>query len=263
VNQVLEGDHRIFVNYDPDDGYYLLRLGELADNNSGTSAYNMTPVSAIYGCKLQSKCMKEPEARNPGANHDAHWMQTIHEQGRQSLQKTIEATGGYYDQKAKEHPDFKIGDIVIHNAKNICTKCPSNKLEAKLFGPFGILEQRGDLTYKLELLERWEMNTVFHVSLLEHYRISIRLDREQPPMEREPSTGDLAWLVAKTFETEIISHDRRVCGRTRTFEELRYFVMLRACGEDENMWEPPEQLELAQEFVEDFHRENPDMPRLG
>jgi len=35
------------------------------------------------------------------------------------------------------------------------------------------------------------------------------------------------------------------------------------CSEDENTWEPPEHLEQAQKLVEDFHRENPDMPRLG
>jgi len=33
--------------------------------------------------------------------------------------------------------------------------------------------------------------------------------------------------------------------------------------EDENTWEPPEQLEQAPELGEDFDRENPDMPRLG
>jgi len=32
------------------------------------------------------------------------------------------------------------------------------------------------------------------------------------------------------------------------------------CSEDENTWEPPENLEYAQEMVEEFHRENPEMP---
>jgi len=33
--------------------------------------------------------------------------------------------------------------------------------------------------------------------------------------------------------------------------------------EDENTWEPPEHLEHAKELGEEFHRENPDMPKLG
>jgi len=67
----------------------------------------------------------------------------------------------------------------------------------------------------------------------------------------------------KVIQSEIISYDQRVCGRTRTFEELRYFVKWRGCSEDENTWEPPEYLERAQELVKDFHREHSDMPRLG
>ena len=223
----------------------------------------MTPFFANYGYHPQTEWLKEREARNPGANLYAHWMQTIHQQARQSLEKTRETMGRYYDRKAKQQPDFKIGDMVMLNAKNIRTKRPSKKLAPKLYGPFKILEQRGELAYKLELSERWKIHPVFHVSLLEPYRTSIRPAREQPPMEPEEIDGDLEWEVEKIIKSEIISYDRRVRGRTRTFEELRYFVKWRACSEDENTWEPPEYLERAQELIDDFHRENPDMPRLG
>ena len=46
-------------------------------------------------------------------------------------------------------------------------------------------------------------------------------------------------------------------------QEIRYFVECAGCSEDENTWEPPESLENAQEMVEEFHRENPEMPKLG
>jgi len=149
------------------------------------------------------------------------------------------------------------------NAKNIRTKRPSKKLAPKLYGPFKILEQRGELPYKLELSERWKIHPVFHVTLLETYRTSIRPAREQPPMEPEEIDGDLEWEVEKIIKSEIISYDRRVRGRTRTFEELCYFVKWRGCSQDGNTWEPPEHLEQAQELVDEFHRQNPDMPRLG
>lgn len=72
-------------------------------------------------------------------------MQAIHQQARQSLEKTREAMGRYYDQKAKQQPDFKVGDLVILNAKNIRTKRPSKKLALKLYGSFKILEQHREL----------------------------------------------------------------------------------------------------------------------
>jgi len=112
-------------------------------------------------------------------------MQTIHQQARQSLERTREAMGRYYDRKAKQQPDFKVGDLVMLNAKNIRTKRPSMKLAPKLYGPFKILEQRGELAYKLEISDRWKIHPVFHVPLREPYRTSTRLAREQPPMTPE------------------------------------------------------------------------------
>jgi len=43
-------------------------------------------------------------------------------------------------------------------------------------------------------------------------------------------------------------------------KELRYFAKLKGCAEDENTWEPDEGRKNAQEEVEGFHREHPEMP---
>ena len=59
--------------------------------------------------------------------------------------------GRYYDRKAKQQPDFKVGDLVMLNAKNMRKKRPSKKLAPKLYGPFKILEQSGEHAYKLEI----------------------------------------------------------------------------------------------------------------
>ena len=82
-------------------------------------------------------------------------------------------------------------------------------------------------------------------------------------MEPEEIDGDLQWEVEKIVKSEKISYERRVRGRPRTFEEIRYFVKWKGCSEDENTWEPPEHLENARELVKDFHRGNPEMPSLG
>jgi len=82
-------------------------------------------------------------------------------------------------------------------------------------------------------------------------------------MTPEEIDGDLEWEQEKIVKREIISYERRVCGNTRTFEELQYFVKWKVCLENENSWEPPEHLEHAKELVEEFHRENADMSHLG
>jgi len=43
-------------------------------------------------------------------------------------------------------------------------------------------------------------------------------------------------------------------------KELRYFVKLKDCAEDENTWEPREGMNNEQEEVERFHREGLGMP---
>ena len=126
-----------------------------------------------------------------------HWMKMINQKARQFLEKTREAIGRYYNQHAKQQLDFRVGDLVMLNAKNIRTKRPSPKLAPRFYGPFKILEQRGNLVNNLEISDRWKIHPVFHVSLLEPYRTSIRPAREQPPMEPEEIDGDLEWEVEK------------------------------------------------------------------
>ena len=65
--------------------------------------------------------------------------------------------------------------------------------------------------------------------------------------------------VDRIVKSEIITYVRR----RRRMQQIRYFVKWAACSEDENTWEQPESLENAKKMVEKFHRENPEMPKLG
>ena len=121
------------------------------------------------------------------------------------------------------------------------------------------MEKRGNRAFQLEISQGWKIHPIFHVSLLEPYLHSNRLGREQPPPDLEEMDGDLDSEVDRIIKSEIITYVRR---RPR-MQEIRYFVKWAGCSDDENTWEPPESLENAQELVEAFHRENPEMPKLG
>ena len=124
VNQVLWGYPRIFVNYDQNDWYHLLPLAEFSYNNSATSARGMTPFFANYGYHPQTEWLKEREAQNSGADMNGHLMQTIHQNAREWLEKTREAMGRYYNQQGRQQPDFKVGDLVMLNAKIFAPNVP-------------------------------------------------------------------------------------------------------------------------------------------
>ena len=70
-----------------------------------------------------------------------HWMQTVQNKARKTLEQTREALKKYYDQRATPQPDIDIGDLVMLNAKNIRTKRPTTKLSPRLYGPFKVLEK--------------------------------------------------------------------------------------------------------------------------
>jgi len=224
----------------------------------------MSPFYANYGFHPQTQWMKEREAQNPGAGLYADWMQVTHQHARKALEQTREEMSKYYDRKARQQPDIKVGALVMSNARTIRTKRPTKKLSPRMHGPFKVLEvKKGERAFKLEISPRWKIHPIFHVSLLEPYRASAREGREQPPRVPEDIEGDLEWEVDRIVKSEVITYTRKVGRRNQEFKELGYFITWKGCAEDENTWEPPEGQGNAQELVEEFHRQNPEMPRLA
>jgi len=255
--------YAIFVNYDQNDLYQLRALAEHAYNNSTTKAHGMSPFYANYGFHPQTEWMKEREAQTPGAGLYVHWMQVTHQHARKALEQTREEMRKYYDRKARRQPDIKVGDLVMRNAINLRRKRPTKKLSPRMHGLFKVLEvKKGEGAFKLEILPRWKIHTIFHVSLLEPYQASAREGREQPPRVAEDIEGDLEQEVERIVKSEVIAYTRKVRRRNKGFNELGYFIKWKDCAEDENTGGPAEGLGNSQELVEEFHRQNPEMPGL-
>jgi len=91
TNKVGEGYLLSFISYDQDDWYQLLPLAEHAYNNSKTKAHKWTPFFANYGYHPLTELTKPREGQNPGATMCSHWMKTVHEQAKKTLEDTREA----------------------------------------------------------------------------------------------------------------------------------------------------------------------------
>ena len=105
-------------------------MAEHAYNNSASNAHGMSPFYANYGFHPQTEWMKERRAQDPGAELYAHWMQTTHQRAKKALEKTRQDMSKYYDRKARQQPDIKVGYLVMLNAKNIRTKQPMKKIKS-------------------------------------------------------------------------------------------------------------------------------------
>jgi len=127
----------------------------------------MISFFANYGYYAQAAWMRDREAHKPRGTMYAHWMQNIHRQVKQTLEDTGGLMKKYYDRNVIEEPSIGVGDRVMLNANNMCTKYPWQKLSPKFYGLFKVLEWKGNRAYKLEILPPWKMHPVFHVSLLQ------------------------------------------------------------------------------------------------
>jgi len=98
-----------------------------------------------------------------------HWLKTVQENARTTLEQKREAMKKYYDRKATPQTDIETSDLVMLNAKNIKSKHPTRKFTPRLYGPFKVLEKKGNRAFKLDIPARGEIHPVFHVSLHEPY----------------------------------------------------------------------------------------------
>ena len=145
-------------------------------------------------------------------------------------------------------PEFKVGDWVWLNQRNIETTRPSQKLDQKRLGPFEIVAVIGEskAAFELKLPPHWRIHPVFHASLLDPYRANKIRGREQPsPAPPEIVNGELEYEV----ETILDSRIRR--------NKLQYLVSWKGYSPEERTWEPAENLGNAKGAVTAFHLRHP------
>jgi len=110
-------------------------------------------------------------SNNPKTVKTVEDLDAMGEAMRENMKAAQTRMDKYYAQKvAHKEPQFKVGDCVIVNAKNVKTKRLSKKQDYQLRGKFEIEKLCGTNAYRLKLPTlSGKIHTVFHVSLLEHY----------------------------------------------------------------------------------------------
>jgi len=193
--------------WDQDDWVDLLPVAEFCYNNTVHTATKQTPFFAPYHQPPENYFNPRDnatESNNPDAVKTVEDLDAMREATREKMKAAQTRMAKYNNQKvANKEPQFKVGDWVMVNAKNIKTKRPSKKLECKLRGKFEIEKLYGTNAYKLKLLPlSGKLHPVFHVSLFEPYRQNTIPGRRLPT----PSPVDLVrqeYGIEKFKTTEI------------------------------------------------------------
>jgi hypothetical protein len=80
----------------------------------------------------------------------------------------------YANLKHKDTPEFKIGDLIMLDGRNIQTRWLKDKLNYKNHSPFTIEKVVSPIAMRLSLLRRYKIHNTFHVSLLKPYNNGTR-----------------------------------------------------------------------------------------
>ena len=143
-------------------------------------------------------------------------------------------------------PQFKTGDRVWLEAKNLTLPYASIKLAPRRHGPFSIMRQVSPVAYQLALPPSWTIHNVFHASLLSpyHHTPQHRQNFPHPPPEIVDGEAE--------FEVECIKNHRyhgRQC-------KLQYLIGWKGYPSADNTWEDADQT-FAPELIALYHRHHP------
>jgi hypothetical protein len=194
VNQILKDMLRACALKDKKSLDKCLLYAEFSYNNSYQKSLKMSPFEVLYGRKCRTPLFWNEPRENQVFGPEILWeverqVQVI----RENLQLAQSRQKSYTDHR-RRNLSFEVGDFVylkVSPMRGLCHFKIRGKLAPRCIGPFKILEQRGEVTYQLELPPQLsDVHDVFHVSQL---RKCLRVPKEQIPLEELTVGEDLTY----------------------------------------------------------------------
>ena len=251
MNASMEQYIRGYVNYLQDDWYKWLPLAEFANNNYDSETTGISPFFADSG--FHPRMGFEPPVQDGGpatveANKFADHMNKILEHCQDEMAYAQAKYAEYADKRRDPAPDYKPGDMVFLDSRNLRTQRPSRKLDFKQQGKFKIVRQVSPYAYELELPASMKIHPVFHTSLLSPAGNNPLPGHRQPEAPPVIVDGEEEWEIQEIMDSK----------RTRKgSQDIKYLVRWK--GWDHPTWEPYSLVEDT-EALEKFHRQHPGKP---
>ena len=239
-----------FVNWEQNDWARLLPMAEFAYNHSKNTStgHTLFELNCGYHPRMSYKEEVNPRSWSKSADELSEELRELMVICRKNLHNAQELQKRAHDKGVKPQ-SYAPSEKVWLNSKFIKSK-PNRKLEAKFFEPFRVFYPIKKQAYKLELLKKWKIHDVFHVSLLE--QDTTRKGREflLPKFELD---NDNEYEVEALRDSAVYAKEAN--GH---FLGLYYLVAWKGYPEEENTWEPSSAVMQLRKIVSTFHKDHPE-----
>ena len=261
MNGRIEQHLRAYINFTQNDWLRYLPSAEFALNNHDTHVTGVSPFFATYGLHPRSGSELSVTLTGPPVPTSIKFERFDAENLVNSMRKVekfiidnIQYHAAMYEEQANKSRvaarNFKVGDYVWLNYKDLRMLPPCRKLDYKNGGPFKIIRPIGKYAFELDLPSSVKIHPVFHVSLLSPTSsdpLPGQISGPPPPLETESDNPE--------YEIE------RIVGSHWKDGELNYIVRWKGYGPEDDWSIPASQTNNFEEMVKEFHEFNPDEPK--
>lgn len=245
ANRTLEEYLRHFVCPRQDDWDTYLDLAEFAINDSVNPSTGYSPFYLAYGCNPSTPLdIGIGEVLVPAAQSSVTDMAETLQHARTKLD---EARMRMVQQANAHRRDvsFQVGDKVRLSTTNLSLPSAlSRKLAPRYVGPFEVARVVNPVAYKLKLPASLKVHPVFHVSMLQPWRVDTEFPQHQQVNARPPPVNS---------EENRFRVDRLLDKRTRRYGRglrVEYLVRWFGYGPEEDTWEPMRHIDS--DLIADF-----------
>uniref|UniRef100_A0AAR2J3M5 Gypsy retrotransposon integrase-like protein 1 n=1 Tax=Pygocentrus nattereri TaxID=42514 RepID=A0AAR2J3M5_PYGNA len=249
VNQELGKFLRVYCRQYPSEWSQYLIWAEIAQNSLVNSTTGLTPFQCVLGYQPS---LAPWTARSSGIPAVDDWMRRsegVWEDTRRRISDILQRYKAQADRHRGDTPVCCPGDRVWLSTRDFRFEGACRKLLPKFIGPFKILSQVNDVTYKVGLPPQYRVNNSFHVSLLKPV-VSGPL-AEDDPIDVPP--------VSERMEDSSTYSVREILDSRRRGGNLQYLIDWEGYGLEERCWVAARDV-LDPGLVADYHARRPNRP---